>query len=223
MSPGVFMSKSLPYSLLAVSCLMLLSACSGNVRTPGELPVVKAPDATHNSGAVIGESSISQEAEEAVSEGCVEAWRKALKGDEEGAMKQLKELDKKYPKVITVKFMMGQVEERSGKKQEALKYYRDAVEKSRFSSMYLFKLAEAERTAGNAEEATKHYRQLILQNPQFVPAKLGLARALYDMDAKSPEARKELKEIQTLEPENKEAQELQKEFDGRITNGQAKH
>jgi tetratricopeptide (TPR) repeat protein len=213
MLPGGLMPKSLPYSLLAVFSLTIISGCSGNVRTPSELPVVNTAAPSQQGGAQIGESSISQEAEEAVSEGCVQAWRKALHGDEEGAMKQLTELDNKYPKVITVRFMMGQVKEHVGKKKEALQYYRDAVGKSRFNSMYLFKLAEAERTAGNAKESIQHYRQLIQMNPQFVPGKLGLAHALYDVDATSSEVRKELKEVLAIEPDNKEAQEFQRSLD----------
>src|SRR6266404_8209843 len=134
-----------------------LAGC-GSVHTPENLSTVTTRTDTHeaSSAVKIGESAIDQEAEEALSEGCVAAWRKALKGDEPGAMKQLQDLDKRYPKAITVKFMMGQVEEHSGKKAQAIKYYQDAVEKSSFNSMYLYKLAESLRTTGNARGAVPH-------------------------------------------------------------------
>ena len=144
-------------------------------------------------------------AEAVISNACVEAWRKELAGDEAGAVKQLKELDKKYPRVSTVRFMLGQVMEHSGKKQEAIKYYRDAVLQSDFDSMHVFKLAEALRTTGNADGAIPYYRKLLKGAPEFTDGKLGLAKALLAVDPKSPEALGILRQIVKDEPKNKEA------------------
>src|SRR5262249_16701804 len=153
-----------------------------------------------NSSSILRQSD--GEAEAAVSSGCVEAWRKCLRGDQEGAIKQLKELDKQYPRVSTVHFMLGQVMERGGKKQEAIKYYRDAVRQADFDSMHLFKLAEALRTTGDAKGSIPYYRKLLQgasdipagkSDPakylEFPPGQLGLAKALLKIDPNSEEAK----------------------------------
>lgn len=203
---------------LAVSIICLSSVgCSGHLATPrqnlAELKMrATQPESSSKDASVGLGEKIDLNAEEEVSRGCVDAWRKALAGDEAGAMNELKSLDREYPQVITVRFMMGQVLERVGKKKEAVKYYREAVTKSQFSSMYLFKLAESLRTTGDTKESISRYRELLAKNPQFVPGMLGLAHSLYALDSKSSEARTVVGKVLELEPENHEAQSLHEQM-----------
>ena len=204
------MRKGIPTLLLAVLTASAVSGCSSKVTAPAggpaRPPESSVPAAPSQEPGVtrIGET-IDLDAESAVSEGCVAAWRKCLAGDEPAAMKQLQELNERYPKAITVRFMMGQVEDRAGKHQEAIKYYREAVTKSGFNSMYTWKLAESLRTTGDAKAAIPRYRSLLENNPDFTPGRLGLARALYAVDHKSAEARQQLQAVLDQEPGNKEA------------------
>lgn len=201
--------------LLGTGVCLLLSACSTHVNTPvAGLPNSEIDARLKNDPAApqLLPDTTDGEKDVALSEGCVQAWRKALAGDEAGAMKQLKELDKRYPHAVTVKFMMGQVEDKCGKKKEAAEYYRQAVGKSRFNSMYLFKLAESLRTAGNVKEAIPHYRELIALNPEFAAARVGLAQCLWKSDKASQEARQQVERALDLDPKNKQALALSQEL-----------
>ncbi|HEY9788458.1 MAG TPA: tetratricopeptide repeat protein [Candidatus Obscuribacterales bacterium] len=135
-------------------------------------------------------AAFDMQTEAIVSRECVEAWRKALKGDEQGSISQLKDLEKRYPNVSTIKLMMGQCLEHLGKRQEAIEYYRKALENSEFSSIRVFKLAEALRRSGKYSEAATHYRKLIKTAPNFADGKLGLAISLRQQDKNSEEAKK---------------------------------
>jgi tetratricopeptide (TPR) repeat protein len=148
------------------------------------------------------------QAEAAVSEGCVSAWRKALAGDEEGAMAQLHDLDKKYPGLQTTRFMMGQVSERVGKKGESLQYYREAAKGADFNTIHIFKFAEALRTTGDAKGAIVEYRRLLSLLPDFPEGKLGLAKSLLAIDKKSKEARQKVEEVLAQDPHNSDAKAL---------------
>ena len=198
--------------LLVVILSLGLSACSSQMRTPTGLDQLRSgqsgPATDQYAQLIVGGDQIDLRSEEAVSDGCLQAWRKELKGDEAGAMKQLRELDKQYPNQSGVRFMMGQVMEHSGKKAEAAKYYRQAHEKQTHSTMYLFKLAESLRTSGNTKAAVPEYRKLISCYPQFVPGKIGLSRALLEGDKKSAEAQEQLSQVLRIEPDNKEAKDL---------------
>ncbi len=152
-----------------------------------------------------------QKANEAIYQACVAAWRKCIAGDQTGALKDLKELDRQYPKITTIQFMIGQVLEHAGKKKEALKYYQEAVSDSDVNSMYLLKLADARRTSGDCKNAIVEYKRLLEISPDFVSARLGLAKALKALDPKSIEATKQIREVLRLEPENKEALALLKD------------
>lgn len=179
----------------------------------GSVPVrsQSASDAPNqNTGSPLLQPGTPADSLPEVADSCLEAWRIALKGDEHGAMEKLRALDKKYPNTITVRFMMGQVEERCGSKENAVKFYREAVRQSRFSSMYTFKLAEALRVSGKPEEAIGEYRRLISQQPRFPDGHLGLARALMDIDKNSLEAREEIEIVLRQDPNQKEALELKK-------------
>lgn len=192
---------------LAFLCLCL-SGCSTTLKSPNTVDLQAGSESrlSHDPAApaLLGTGS-DGESDEALSNGCVHAWRTALSGNEEESMAELRALDKRYPKAITIKFMMGQVEARCGKKKEAVEYFRQAVTKSRFNSMYVFKLAESLRTTGDAQEAIVRYRELIKLNPEFAPGRIGLARALYDEDQNSREARGQLKKVLDLEPDNRDA------------------
>ncbi|HEY9869410.1 MAG TPA: tetratricopeptide repeat protein [Candidatus Obscuribacterales bacterium] len=204
---------------LCLSALICVGAagCSSNlsVRSGGlsDVKIGKLASPTQPAAGVAQlVEPIDMEAEEVVSKGCVEAWRKAVAGDQAGAMRQLEDLNERYPKVVTIQFMMGQVLERGGKKQEAVKHYRAAVKDSRFNMMYLFKLAESLRTTGDAKGAAQNYRELLAVNPDFAPARLGLARALFMLDKDSSEARQEAERALALDPSSKETREFMAEL-----------
>lgn len=214
-----------PRPIKALCLTIVLSSlvgCTSKVSTQGDkLADVKAGSNTsQNAGqndsvpggtATIGET-LSQESEAELSEGCVQAWRKALKGNEKEAMAQLDDLSKKYPKALTITFMKGQVQEQLGHKQQSIDYYREAVKKSGMNSMYMFKLAEALNDAGKYKEAIPTYRNLIGLNPHFPPARIGIAKALWSLDKKSTEAREQIEFALKDEPNNKEALEFKRKM-----------
>lgn len=109
-------------------------------------------------------------------------WQKQRDKDESAAMQVLTDLQKKYPQSSTVYMMLGQVEEHFGKRKEAVGYFEQATTKSTISSISLFKLAENERQLGELEDSAGHYRQLLKAQPDFYPAKLGLAQCLLKKD-----------------------------------------
>jgi len=203
--------QALRIACVASSVCLMASGCSTRVGVPdsasnhvtvGASPAPKQ----QSSGAAPLVEPVDLEAEEAISKGSLEAWRKGLAGDIDGAVKQLEDLNKKYPKAITVRFMIGQVLERGGRKAEAVKYYRDAVRQSQFNLMYLFKLAESLRTTGDSKGAVRTYKDLLALDPNFVPAKIGLAKSLWQLDKNSPEARTQVEESLALDPKNQDAQ-----------------
>lgn len=117
--------------LLASSALLLsLSACSSKVDPPtdrfGKLEQkshvsaqseVLAPGTSAESA--LGSQQFDMAAETEISNGCLHAWRKACAGDEKTAMSELEALDKRYPQILTIQFMMGQVLAHFGKNEEA--------------------------------------------------------------------------------------------------------
>lgn len=157
-------------------------------------------------------SGFNAEVETAVAQQSLIAWRKALAGDEKGSLALLDQLDEKYPNILTLKFMRGQILEHFGKKKEALKYYQMSVTGNEFSSIKLFKLAEIKRTTGDAKGSVEDYRLLVQRAPDFAPAKLGLAQSLLALDKNSEEAKKLVEEVLAAEPANKEAKAIQLTF-----------
>lgn len=141
---------------------------------------------------------VDMQAEGIISKECLEAWRKALKGDEKGAMAQLDDLEKRYPKVSTVQFMKGQVLEHLGKGEEAVKYYRASLDNSEYSSIRQFKLAQAYVKLKKYKEAEGIYRKLLKTFTDFPDAKLGLARCLIAQDTHSKEGHQLLAETVIL-------------------------
>lgn len=130
---------------------------------------------------------VDMAAEDVIAKECLQAWRKALKGDEKGSLAQLDELEKRYPKYSTIKFMKGQVLEHLGKGEEAIKYYRESLDNSEFSSIRQFKLAEALRKTKKYKDSEQLYRKLLKTFTDFPDAKLGLARCLIAQDDHSKE------------------------------------
>lgn len=145
---------------------------------------------------------------EVVANGCQTAWRKACAGDEKGAIAMLSDLDKRYPGVLTIQMMTGQVYDHFGKKKEAIEHYRRAVTGNEFGSLHLFKLAEAMRKNGDYKGATGYYRKVLQSAPGFSAAQVGLARCLLATDRQSSEARNLLSEAASDELSAKEARAL---------------
>ncbi len=204
--------------LFCTAFLLSLAGCSGQVTTPdGRLADLDIGDVKHRSssgGIQIGEP-LDLQAEEEIATGCLTAWRQALAGDDDGAMLKLKDLEKKHPKATTVVFMMGQIAEHGGRKEDAVRYYAQVAEKSKSNNMYLFKLAESLRATGDANKAAARYRELIERFPDFAPGRVGLARALMEVDRHSREAARQIQVVLDTDPDNKEALKLREEMERR--------
>jgi predicted Zn-dependent protease len=157
-------------------------------------------------------SGFNAEVETAVADQSLIAWRKALAGDEKGSLAMLDDLDNKYPNILTLKFMRGQILEHFGRKKEALKYFQMAVNGNEFSSIKLFKLAEIKRTTGDAKGAVEDYRMLLQRAPDFSPAKMGLAQSLLALDKNSEEGKKLIDEVVAAEPANEKAKAIQLKY-----------
>lgn len=194
----------------------------------------ETPDAPSQRPVVVSDpssaSQVSAEAnmakEQAVADGCLAAWRKAYRDkDEEGAMKMLEQLDKKYTGISTVQFMMGQVKDYFHKPKEALEHYKRAHSTNEFSSMQTFKLAEATRKAGDAKGSIVYYQKLLenldrattdysMSNMEQLRSsvRLGLVKAYKDCKQNS-EAKAELDKILKVDANNAEAKSLLKELE----------
>lgn len=221
------MKSSMTYLVVAQAALLLCS-CTSSVKTDpsklaqvsikksdGSSTQVKISDSSSTSvkkvngeyspEAVTPEASaanvkieVDMAAETIISKECLEAWRKALKGDEKGAMSQLGDLEKRYPKVSTIKFMKGQVLEHLGKGEEAVKFYRESLDNSEYSSIRQFKLAQAYVKLKKFKEAELIYRKLLKTFTDFPDAKLGLARCLIAQDTHTKEGHQLLAETVIL-------------------------
>ncbi|MFA6212624.1 MAG: tetratricopeptide repeat protein [Candidatus Obscuribacterales bacterium] len=212
--------------LLTSSLLLLvtLSACSSKVDPPtgrfGKLEQqtpVRAESQLMAPGTSAESATASQQfdmaAETVISDGCLHAWRKACAGDEKAAMTELEALDRRYPQILTIQFMMGQVLSHFGKTEEAIIHYRKASVGNEFSSLHSFKLAEAYRKVGKNTEAVPLYRKLLKSAPDFLEVKLGLAQALVKSDAANKaEAQKLVAEVLDKKPDNAEALKLKAEL-----------
>jgi tetratricopeptide (TPR) repeat protein len=221
--------KRISLSCFCVATMLLGAGCGKTVITPEAMrqgntdapaaskDVVQTTTSSREASALVSAqnqqlSGFNAAVETAVADQSLVAWRKATSGDEKGALKMLDDLDRKYPDILTLKFMRGQVYEHFGQKKEALKYYQMAVSGNEFSSLKLYKLAEIKRTTGDAKGAIEDYKLLLQRAPSFVPAELGMAQALVVVDKNSAEARKLVDQVLANEPENKEAIALQEKF-----------
>ncbi|MBP9089588.1 tetratricopeptide repeat protein [bacterium] len=215
--------------LVASAFLLSLSACSSKVEPPtgrfGKLEQkshVAAESQLMSPGTSADSASASQQfdmaAETVISDGCLHAWRKACAGDEKAAMSELEALDKRYPQILTIQFMMGQVLSHFGKTEEAIVHYRKASIGNEFSSLHSFKLAEAYRKVGKDAEAVPLYRKLLKTAPDFLEVKLGLAQSLLKSGKGAKEAKEEaqklLAEVLAAKPDNAEALKLRAELAG---------
>ncbi len=191
---------------IIVFLLIFSFGCSSTIDAPKRSYSGIAKD-TAKAGAGLpsqtNESQIDLEQESAIEKMCLESWRKSIAGNKKGAISDLKKLRQQYPKSSTVLFMTGQVLERFGDKKEAMTYYEKASNDSDFAIMSQFKIAESLRTTGNTEQALIHYRRLVSIAPDFSLAHLGLAKILIKVHPE--EAKKELKTVLELDPNNKEA------------------
>lgn len=159
--------------------------------------------------------------EQAVADGCLLAWRTALKGDEKKAMEILEDLDKKHPGISTVQFMMGQVKEHSGNSKEAAFHYKKAVSVNEFSSVQSYKLAESLRKSGQAKESITYYEKLERNldsateehgrnhlTDLLVSVRLGLAKAIIESGGDRAQAKTRLEQVLKVDPQNSEAKSL---------------
>jgi tetratricopeptide (TPR) repeat protein len=183
--------------------ILFLNGCTGSVEQ-----LTQSRRAAQDLADRVGMTPADAEMESEVSKQCLTAWRLELKGDEKEAMALLNTLNQKYPKLGTVELMMGQVMDHAGKPKEAIKFYKEAVRDDEFSSIHTFKLAEALRTTGDAAEASVQYRKLINAAPDFLDARLGLAKSLLVKDKNSSEARLQIAYVLEKDPANKEAKNL---------------
>jgi predicted Zn-dependent protease len=209
------------FLMACVLASAVMSGCTTTVQPPSsslakvstaELPAANSPFAQAENGAGLGSSETSHDAEmtmeDEISTKCLAAWRTGLAGNLKEALAQLDVLAQKYPHVPTILSMQGQLLDHFGKKKEAVKYYRQAAVGREFSTLNVYKLAEDLRATKQDKEAITYYRRLLECDPKFVPGKIGLAKALLDMDKKSVEAKKELEGALAIEPDNKDAQAL---------------
>ncbi len=222
--------------LTGILAIATLSSCRGNMHAENlkevkyaEKPTPEAqataPSADPNSGSQVSyEQNIALE--QAVADGCLKAWRKAVNdNDEAGSLKMLEELDKKYPGISSVQFMMGQVEDHFGKHKEAVVHFRRAHSTNRFSSMQTFKLAESMRKAGDAKGSIVYYQKLVsnletatgefqqdTMKQLLGSVRLGLAQAYRDAGQKK-EALAEVNKVLQDNPEKVDAKSLLKELE----------
>jgi predicted Zn-dependent protease len=211
---------------------LIATACSSRVQAPSQETVSKVDvdtattsvNTTTSTATTFGER-YDADAEEVIATDTLTAWRVAVKhakqgsmpaaewksqraADEKEAMRQLVDLQERYPKSSTVRFMMGQVEDHFGKHDEAVKHFRASTENNTHNSMYVFKLAEAETKSGQYDKAIEHYRMIQSESAEEWFVKLGLARALLKKDPKSVEAHQLLEQVAKAAPENEEAKAL---------------
>ena len=192
--------------LLAAQTALLICGCTSSIKTDAtKLAQVKMKNGQYSPELASPEASaagtkvdIDMAAEDVIAKECLQAWRKALAGDEKGSMSQLNDLEKRYPTYSTIKFMKGQVLERLGKGEESIKYYRESLDNSEFSSIRQFKLAEALRKMKKYKDAEQIYRKLLKSFTDFPDAKLGLARCLIAQDDHSKEGHQLLEETVIL-------------------------
>jgi tetratricopeptide (TPR) repeat protein len=201
----------------AISFLVgfLLCGCTGRVSTdnlkPSSLQIAAPGESVTNQDL----SGATYAMEAAISDGCLKAWRTALSGNSKDALKQLDKLQQNYPKSTTISLMKGQVLEHAGDKKGAGQCYREGILDNEYSSIQRFKLAEMLSKSGDNAGAAKQYRILIKDAPQFIDARLGLAKTLLRVEHFSQEAITELKEVLQIDPQNKEALAVLKQANSR--------
>ncbi len=207
---------------VAVQSAILLCGCTSSIKTDStKLAKVRMKNGEYPISAVSPEASaagtkieIDMSAEAEITKQCLEAWRKALKGDGKGSIAQLDALEKKYPTFSTVKLMKGQVLDRIGKPDEAVKYYQESLQDSQFSSIRSFKLAQAYIRAKRYKEAEPLYRKICQSYEDMLDPKLGLARSLLGQDKNSKEGKELVAETAKLAGELKASSDPNKKAEG---------
>lgn len=205
--------------VIASAATVSLGACSNRVDPPserfGKLEQKSDPVTQPSTASTMAANEMEAVVGTAVSDGCLHAWRRACNGDEAGAIKELEALDKRYPSILTIQFMMGQVYDHFGHFEKAIEHYSRASAGNEFSSMQAFKLAQAYRKGGKHDKAITVYRKLIKLAPDFPEGKIGLAQSLIASGGDKNEARKLVDEALKVAPENKEALALSQELTGK--------
>lgn len=206
-------------ALLVCPVLMSLSACTSPVRVSGSAGRSVLPQGASTSHASPADQSKDRQvnvdgftrgeidAESEADLGALKAWRLSLQGKERESMHELDLLEKKHPGFTTIDYMRGQCLEHLGKKKEAIVYYERAARGSEFT-LYRFKLAEVLRTTGDGAKAISVYKKIIADDPDFIPARLGLAKALLSAGKDLSEAKSQVQYILQANPEDKEAKAL---------------
>ncbi|MBX9670455.1 MAG: tetratricopeptide repeat protein [Candidatus Obscuribacterales bacterium] len=203
-----------------------LAACRGTVRNEGLSQVEYSSTQPGMGGDPdMQASQVNMEKEQAVADGCLQAWRKAVAGDEATAMKMLEELDSKYSGISSVQFMMGQVKDHFGKHKEAVEHFKKAHSTNTFSSMQTFKLAESMRKAGDSKGAIPHYKRLVgnleratgdyhmdTMGQLLASVRLGLAEAYHECK-QDADALSEVKKVLEADSNNEKAKSLLKELE----------
>jgi tetratricopeptide (TPR) repeat protein len=214
------LSSSPSTSALVMSALLsstlLLSSCSNSVVPPterfGKLEQKVDPNSQSSTASTMAASELEAVVGTAVSDGCLHAWRRACNGDEKGAIAELEALDKRYPTILTIQFMMGQVYDHFGHTDKAIEHFSRASAGNEFSSMQAFKLAQAYRKGGKHDKAIAVYRKLIKLAPDFPEGKIGLAQSLVLSGGDKKEARKLVSEALKIAPDNAEGIKLSQEL-----------
>lgn len=216
--------RAMPKLTLALAAFfastLALSACA-----PRNATTLKSDNSNSTTATLIGGERYDPAVEEAVTNGSLKAWRTALKHDKKGemsdkdwqkiresdekdSMSQLHALVDKYPNASYLKTMMGQVKQHFGKKEEAARYYEEAMMQNRRDPLLIFKLAETKKALGQTEQAITYYRNVIKIQPDFLPARLGLAACLSKDKTGQQESKNILEDLVRKDPQNSEAKEL---------------
>jgi len=221
-------------SFSAAACV--LTSCHGSMSAErhdlskveyAKEPTYKAQSAAADpsSGSQVS-YEVNIQKEQAVADGCLKAWRKAVREkDEDGAMKLLEELDKKYAGISSVQFMMGQVKEHFGKHKEATEHFKRAHSTNEFSSMQTFKLAESMRKSGDSKGSIVYYQKLLANLERATgeygldhmksllsSVRLGLAHAHKDCN-ETDQAKAMVNKVLKDDANNAEAKSLLKELE----------
>jgi Tfp pilus assembly protein PilF len=88
---------------------------------------------------------------------------------------------------------------------DAAKYFEKLVERKQKTIKLLLLLGTAQLKAKHSEKAIETFNQIIIKQPNNVPAKIGLADALYNLNQRN-EAQKTLEEAASTAKDNIEAQ-----------------
>lgn len=221
---------------------LFLGCCSSRIKAPAAADSNLAGGQTPKSGANASNAGPGEKFDPAVDElickQSLKAWRLALshddfqgsekelaelkKKDEAESMTMLQDLSRRFPTQSFIKTMMGQVKQHFGKKEEAAALYEEASLLNRRDPILIFKAAEMRRGSGNMAKAKTYYEEVLLLQPDFPGAKVGLARCLMLEEGGADKARKILAEHSAKNPEDADAKAALKELEKSQAAGSSK-